>query len=106
MRQGLFAQGEIVTGQLQALAVPLSAVRNDKPQPYIQVIQGGKIAHVPVSLGRQGQHQGENMLVIDGVAAAPVGTQLLRVQAGLIREGTEVKLAAPAATLPAKAAAN
>jgi membrane fusion protein (multidrug efflux system) len=106
MRQGLFAQGEIVTGQLQALAVPLSAVRNDKPQPYIQVIQGGKVAHVPVTLGRQGQRDGEPMLVIDGVAAAPVGTQLLRVQAGLIREGTEVKLAATAATLPAKAAAN
>ena len=106
MRQGLFAQGEIVTGQIQALAVPLSAVRNDKPQPYIQVIQSGKIAHVPVPLGRQGQHGGEAMLVVDGVTAAPAGTQLLRVQAGLIREGTEVKLAAPTATLPAKAAVN
>ncbi|WP_066253901.1 efflux RND transporter periplasmic adaptor subunit [Hydrogenophaga flava] len=106
MRQGLFAQGEIVTGQLKALAVPLSSVRNDKPQPYIQVIQNGKIAHVPVTLGRQGQRAGEAMLVVDGVAAAPAGTQLLRVQAGLIREGTEVKLAAPAAAVPAKAAAN
>ena len=38
MRQGLFAQGEIVTGRLNALAVPLSAVRNDKPQPYIQTV--------------------------------------------------------------------
>jgi membrane fusion protein, multidrug efflux system len=37
-----------------------------------------------------------------------VGTQLLRVQAGLIREGTEVKLAmpAPAAVAPAPAASN
>lgn len=109
LRQGLFAQGEIVTGQLQALAVPLSSVRNDKPQPYIQVIQGDKIAHVPVTLGRQGQFQDEPMLVIDGVAAAPAGTRLLRVQAGLIREGTEVKLAAPAApavATPAPSAAN
>ena len=106
MRQGLFAQGEIVTGQFKALAVPLSAVRNDKPQPYIQVIQSGKIAHVPVPLGRQGQHGGEAMLVVDGVTAAPAGTQLLRVQAGLIREGTEVKLAAPAATPPVTAATN
>lgn len=106
MRQGLFAQGEIVTGQIQALAVPLSAVRNDKPQPYIQVIQGGRIAHVPVTLGRQGQRDGEPMLVVDGVAAAPAGTQLLRMQAGLIREGTEVKLAAPAATPPVTAATN
>lgn len=108
MRQGLFAQGEIVTGRLNAPAVPLSAVRNDKPQPYIQVIQAGKIAHVPVTLGRQGLRDGEPMLVLDSVAAAPVGAQLLRVQAGLIREGTEVKLAAPAtaATAPAPAASN
>lgn len=108
MRQGLFAQGEVITGQLNAPAVPLSAVRNDKPQPYIQLIQGGKIAHVPVTLGREGLRDGEPMLVLDGVAAAPVGTQLLRVQAGLIREGTEVKLAAPAPVVaaPAPAASN
>ena len=108
MRQGLFAQGEIVTGRLNAPAVPLSAVRNDKPQPYIQLIQAGKIAHVPVTLGRQGLLDGEPMLVLDGVAAAPVGTQLLRVQAGLIREGTEVKLASPVAAVaaPAPAASN
>jgi len=103
MRQGLFAQGQIVTGRIQAPAVPLSAVRNDKPQPYIQVLQGGKITHVPVALGRQGLLDGEPMLVIDGVAAAPAGAQVLRVQVGLIREGTEVKLAA-AAAVPATAA--
>ena len=105
MRQGLFAQGEIVTGQLQALAVPLSAVRNDKPQPYIQVIRSGRIVHLPVTLGRQGQREGEPMLVLDE-ATAPAGTWLLRVQAGLIREGTEVKLAAPPDQAPAKATSN
>lgn len=104
MRQGLFAQGQIVTGHLHAPAVPLSAVRNDKPQPYIQVLQGGKIAHVPVTLARQGLLNGEPMLVIDGVAAAPAGAQLLRVQAGLIREGTAVKLAAPTAAASVSAA--
>lgn len=103
MRQGLFAQGQIVTGQLNAPAVPLSAVRNDKPQPYIQTVTDGRIAHVPVVLGRQGLLDGEPMLVIDGVALAPVGTTLLRVQAGLIREGTAVTLTGPtaAATAPA-----
>lgn len=103
MRQGLFAQGQIVTGQLNAPAVPLSAVRNDKPQPYIQTVTDGKIAHVPVVLGRQGLLDGEPMLVIDGVALAPVGTTLLRVQAGLIREGTAVTLtgSSAAATAPA-----
>lgn len=98
MRQGLFAQGEIVVGKLTAAAVPLSSVRNDKPQPYIQVVRDGKIAHVPVTLGRQGLHDGEPMLVVEGVAAAPVGAQVLRVQAGLIREGTEVRQAKAAAS--------
>lgn len=108
MRQGLFAQGQIVTGQLNAPAVPLSAVRNDKPQPYIQTVTDGKIAHVPVVLGRQGLLDGEPMLVIDGVALAPVGTTLLRVQAGLIREGTAVTLTGPtaAATAPATSTAS
>ena len=108
MRQGLFAQGQIVTGEINAPAVPLSAVRNDKPQPYIQIVQDGKIAHVPVTLGRQGLLDGEPMLVIDGVTLAPVGTTLLRVQAGLIREGTAVKLApaATTATMPPVAAAT
>jgi RND family efflux transporter MFP subunit len=104
MRQGLFAQGVIVTGRLNAPAVPLSAVRNDKPQPYLQIVQDGKVTHVPVTLERQGVLNGEPMLIVDGVKAAPVGTQLLRAQAGLIREGTEVKLAAPAAA-PASASA-
>ena len=103
MRQGLFVQGAIVTGSLNAPAVPLSSVRNDKPQPYIQVVSGGAIAHVPVPLTRQAQHEGEPMLVIDGVSAAPVGSTVLRVQAGLIREGTAVTLpdASAAAVKPA-----
>mgnify|MGYP006140407117 FL=1 len=104
MRQGLFAQGQIVTGRISAPAVPLSAVRNDKPQPYIQTVQDGKVAHVPVVPGRQGLHNGEPMLVIDGLAQAPVGTTLLRVQAGLIREGTAVTLTGTTAagTAPAQ----
>lgn len=108
MRQGLFAQGQIVTGRLSAPAVPLSAVRNDKPQPYIQTVQDGKVAHVPVVPGRQGLHNGEPMLVIDGLAQAPVGTTLLRVQAGLIREGSAVTLTGPTAagTAPAQPTAS
>jgi RND family efflux transporter MFP subunit len=92
MRQGLFAQGVIVTGRLSAPAVPLSAVRNDKPQPYIQLVRDGAIAHVSVPLDRQAQRNGEPMVVIDGVGTAPVGATLLRAQAGLIREGTAVTL--------------
>jgi membrane fusion protein, multidrug efflux system len=102
MRQGLFAQGSVVTGQITAPAVPLSAVRNDRPQPYIQVLKDGRIEHVPVPAVRQGQRHGEPMLVVEGVAGAPEGTRLLSVRAGLIREGTAVTLEA-AAPAPAPA---
>jgi membrane fusion protein, multidrug efflux system len=102
MRQGLFAQGGVVTGQMTAPAVPLSAVRNDRPQPYIQVLKDGRIEHVPVPAVRQGQRHGEPMLVVEGVAGAPEGTRLLSVRAGLIREGTAVTLEA-AAPAPAPA---
>lgn len=100
MRQGLFAQGAIVVGQVEAPAIPLSSVRNDKPQPYIQVVRNGAVAHLPVPITRQAQHAGEPMVVVDHVSGAPVGTPLLRVQAGLIREGTAVTLP-PAGASPA-----
>lgn len=94
MRQGLFAQGRIVTGQAQAAAVPLSVVHNDRPEPYIQLLQDGQVRHHTVALDRQGEFQGEPMLVVDGIAN---GTPVLRAGAGVIREGTRVKVAAPAA---------
>lgn len=100
MRQGLFAQGHIVTGQISALAVPLSSVRNDKPQPYVQVLSEGVIRHQTVQPGVQGLLDREPMLALTDV---PVGTQLLRAQAGLIREGTAVRLVA---TQPASGATN
>ncbi len=93
MRQGLFAQGHIVIGSVTALAVPTSAVRNDKPQPYVQVVREGAVVHVPVQPGATGLLGNEPMRAVEGL---PAGTQLLRAQAGLIREGTAVRLNAPA----------
>ena len=99
MRQGLFAQGQIVTGTLQAAALPLSAVHNDQPAPYVQALVADKVVHIAVPLGRQGQHAGETMLVVDGVAGLADGTPVLRATAGAIRAGTAVK---PAAAVAAK----
>ena len=42
VRQGLFAQGSLSTGTNSVLAVPLSAVRTDKPLPYVQLSVKGK----------------------------------------------------------------
>jgi membrane fusion protein (multidrug efflux system) len=90
MRQGLFAQGRIVTGAVKAMAVPVSAVRNDKPQPYVQVLRDGKIAHVTVDGGATGLQGTEPMREVKGLDA---GTQVLSAQAGAIRDGTEIRLA-------------
>ncbi len=106
MRQGLFAQGAVVIGRIDASAVPLSSVRNDKPEPYLQLVRKGKIVHQPITLAQQAQQGTEPMVMLDGVAGAPPGTPVLRVQAGLMREGTAVSLAgATAAGAPAAAPA-
>jgi len=89
MRQGLFAQGQIVTGAVTALAVPQSSVRNDKPQPYVQVVREGKIAHLVLDGGATGLRGSEPMREVKGLQA---GEQVLSAQAGAIREGTAVRL--------------
>jgi predicted RNA polymerase sigma factor len=92
MRQGLFAQGHLVTGSVKAIAVPTSAVRNDKPQPYVQIVREGAVAHLTVNGGATGLRGTEPMREIAGLSE---GTHVLGAQAGLIREGTAVKLATP-----------
>ncbi len=99
LRQGLFAQGQLATGQQQALAVPLNAVRIDKPLPYVQRVADGRIAHQSVQLGARGEVAGETWVAVQGV---PEGAQVLRGTAGALREGTQVKLLTPA---PAASAA-
>ena len=89
LRQGLFAQGHILTGQQSAVAVPASAVRNDKPTPYIQTLQDGPVRHWPAVVTAQGLLKEEPMIGIQGL---PPGTPVLRAQTGLIREGTAVTL--------------
>jgi RND family efflux transporter MFP subunit len=90
LRQGLFAQGTLRTGQTQGVAVPLSAVRTDKPQPYLQLVRNGKAVHQTVTLGARGRVSDE-----DWVAVAPLnaGEQVLRVGVGAVRDGTAVSLA-------------
>ena len=99
LRQGLFAQGQLATETQRALAVPLNAVRTDKPLPYVQVVEGDRIAHRTVQTGVRGEIDGELWVAVQGVAD---GARVLRGAAGVVREGTQVKLAAPVA--PASAA--
>lgn len=90
LRQGLFAQGTLGTAKVQLLSVPQSAVRNDKPVPYVQVLQNGVITHQNVEVGVRGDVQGTTMVAVKNVAA---GAVVALDSAGFIRDGTKVKVA-------------
>lgn len=93
LRDGDFAQGLLLTGTDDVLAVPTSAVRHDKPEPYVQVIRDGKIVHAKVVEGRVGVVGEQAYVSIDGLEA---GVQVLRVTAGAMAQGTQVALTAGA----------
>jgi septum formation inhibitor MinC len=88
LRQGLFAQGLLATGAARALALPLSAVRTDKPQPYVQLIKDGKVVHATVTIGARGEAQGQTMVAIGNITE---GAEVISGTVGPVREGTLVK---------------
>jgi RND family efflux transporter MFP subunit len=104
LRQGLFAQGTLGTGRISAVAVPLSAVRTDKPAPYVQVVANDQVAHQAVELGARGEAGKETMVAVKGL---PEGTMVIQGNIGPLREGTAVRFTAsgpqPAANVPAGA---
>jgi RND family efflux transporter MFP subunit len=109
LRHGLFAKGILGMGKSQVLAVPLSAVRTDRAQPYVQVVeQVGdqlQVVHKTVTLGVRGmdlaQPESETMVGVTGLAE---GSTLLKGQVGALREGMVVKYTAKTANPAASAA--
>jgi RND family efflux transporter MFP subunit len=101
LRHGLFAQGTLGTANTSALSVPLSAIRTDKPSPYIQVVEDGKVAHRTVEPGARGEAAGEAVVAVQGIAP---GTTVIQGGIGSLREGTVVRFTAPVAA-PAAAPA-
>jgi len=94
LRQGLFAQGTLRVGESEALAIPLSAVRTDKPKPYVQIVRDSRIVHQAVELGAQGESDGQQMVALNGLDPT---TPVVSGSVGRLREGTLVKM--PAAAL-------
>jgi len=93
LRQGLFAQGVLATGQTSGLAVPLAAVRTDKPAPYVQLVEGNRVAHKAVETGARGEASRETWVIVNGLAA---GAVVIKGHVGPLREGTAVKFTADA----------
>ena len=88
LRQGLFAQGVLGTARQKALTLPVSAIRTDKPEPYVQLISKGQIEHRTVQAGARGESDGEAMQAVAGLTE---GDQVIRGGVGQLRAGTQVK---------------
>jgi len=102
LRQGLFAQGLLATGRSAGLSVPLNAVRTDKPEPYVQVVENSQVVHKSVELGARGDADNETMVIIKGVSD---NTLVISGLVGTLRAGTAVKFTpAASAAAPAPAA--
>lgn len=91
LRQGLFAQGQISVSEAKGLAVPLSAIRNDRPSPYVFKVLDGRIAMQAVELGDKGplnqEQGGETWVLVRGLQA---GDAILAATVGTVREGLKV----------------
>ena len=88
LRHGAFAQGELGTRTVQAIAIPLSALRTDKPQPYVQIIEHGKVAHVTIQPGERAIVDGQSWVSTEGLSE---GAQVLLASAGAVPAGTAVQ---------------
>ena len=102
LRQGLFVQGELDVGTADLLTAPLDAVRTDKPAPYVQVADNGRVVHRAVRTGQRAQVDGQTVVAIEGV---PEGALVLAGRMGALPEGTALRLPgsgpAPAASTAA-----
>jgi RND family efflux transporter MFP subunit len=87
LRHGLFAQGHLNVGTVTTLALPLSAVRTDKPQPYVQVVKQNQVQHANVTLGPRGNLADLAMVAVTGVAE---GSVVIDGAVGSLRVGTLV----------------
>ena len=96
LRHGLFGRGAITLDERQALSLPPSAVRLDRPQPYVLSLEGDRLRAKTVRTGTAGRVGGEERVeIVEGLSA---GDRVLAGAAGAVPEGTAWKTspAAPA----------
>nr|WP_315228999.1 efflux RND transporter periplasmic adaptor subunit [uncultured Limnohabitans sp.] len=100
LRHGLFAKGTLGLGKSQVMAVPLSAVRSDRAQPYVQVVEKVgdtfQVAHKTVVVGVTGtdlaQPESEPWVGVTGLDA---GSTVIKGQVGALRQGLAVTYTSP-----------
>ena len=103
LRQGLFVQGTLGTAEALLLAVPVASVRTDKPAPYVQTVEHGKVVHRTVEPGLRGSSNGVDVVAVKGLDEKAV---VILGNIGALAEGTAVKftLVGSVTTAPATSA--
>jgi RND family efflux transporter MFP subunit len=84
LRPGLFARGGVEIQARRALTLPPSAVRVDRPLPYVMRLEDDRLVSRAVRTGATGRTaEGERVEIVDGMAAGD------RVLAGTVRSVAE-----------------
>lgn len=93
LRQGLFVRGVVELERRNALVLPESALRMDQARPYVLKLAGDQVRAVAPTLGARGQVGGQDMLEV--LAGLSPGDRVLAGRAGLVRDGTAVRVTRP-----------
>jgi membrane fusion protein, multidrug efflux system len=100
LRHGAFAQGTLAVDQQTVLAVPASAVRQDKPLPYVIKLADGRLQHITLSAGRTGLFGGQEVVELPAAQAQlAAGDRVLAGSVGLVANGSAARLQATASTV-------
>jgi len=99
LRGGMFATGRIALGESGATkTLPTTAVRTDAGQPYVWLIDNGKLVRRSVTVGRRDEEAG----LIELKSDLPEGARVLATRFDNLKEGAPAVVRAPSAA-PAKA---
>jgi RND family efflux transporter MFP subunit len=99
---GLFAEGRIESGAVQALTLPENALQRAGESAQVWRLNGSSLARVGVKLGERDPRSGE-FPVLQGLAA---GDRVLRNPGAALVDGQQFEYAKPAAAASAPASAS
>jgi multidrug efflux pump subunit AcrA (membrane-fusion protein) len=98
LKGGMFAQGDLILDETPPVAsIPLTAVREQAGIPYVLTIEGSTLARRSVQLGLRSEEQN----LVEIVAGLSTGERVLSARIETLKEGSQVVIAAPAASTAA-----
>ncbi len=100
LRAGMFAQGRLQLDKSQpTLAVPATALREEAGANVLLAVVDGRIAKLPVQVGRRGNSADTGVALVEVRAGLTAGTQVVRQFDARLTPGTSASVASvPAAS--------